>query len=253
MVEPELLDDLPPNHPEAVKSRRDLIRLNALMKHRQFICGALAGVTQSQKTNHRVLQSTNTGATERIPASWKASPPEKSIELADLGSGDGLFMLSVARSISNFVPNVALTLVDRQAAVHPSTVEEFSLLGWEVDVVTADVFDWLASISKSHAITANLFLHHFEKAALAKMFSLIARKTTLFAACETRRSRFRYWSTFLLGLLGAGGVTMNDAPISVRAGFQGSELTALWPAGNWHCRESAAGIFSHVFTAKIRE
>jgi hypothetical protein len=38
--------------------------------------------------------------------------------------------------------------------------------------------------------------------------------------------------------------------LSVRAGFSGRELSALWPKGDWLLEERHAGLFSHLFTAR---
>jgi hypothetical protein len=39
--------------------------------------------------------------------------------------------------------------------------------------------------------------------------------------------------------------------LSVRAGFSGNELSALWPAdGGWQLTERRAGHFSHLFIAR---
>jgi hypothetical protein len=55
----------------------------------------------------------------------------------------------------------------------------------------------------------------------------------------------------LVGLVGANAVTRADAVLSVRAGFRGKELSALWPASGaeWLLEESAAGPFCHRFVA----
>jgi hypothetical protein len=46
-------------------------------------------------------------------------------------------------------------------------------------------------------------------------------------------------------------VTRHDALISVRAGFQGTEISELWPrAEALELEENNAGIFSHRFMAK---
>jgi hypothetical protein len=46
-------------------------------------------------------------------------------------------------------------------------------------------------------------------------------------------------------------VTQHDAVRSVRAGFLGRELSALWPVNDeWQLSEQSAGLFSHCFIAK---
>jgi hypothetical protein len=47
-------------------------------------------------------------------------------------------------------------------------------------------------------------------------------------------------------------VTRHDAPASVRAGFAGLELSALWPnEGRWELHESTR-LFAHCFVARKR-
>jgi hypothetical protein len=55
----------------------------------------------------------------------------------------------------------------------------------------------------------------------------------------------------LLRVIGCNDVTRHDATISVRAGFSGEELSALWPdKQNWQLTERRAGLFSHLFIAQ---
>jgi hypothetical protein len=55
----------------------------------------------------------------------------------------------------------------------------------------------------------------------------------------------------LLWAIGCNAVTRHDATVSVRAGFSGNELSALWPADSgWQLTERRAGFFSHVFVAR---
>jgi hypothetical protein len=98
---------------------------------------------------------------------------------------------------------------------------------------------------------ANLFLHHFPDESLTALFRLAAARTNLFIACEPRRSPFTLTASRWLRLIGCNAVTRHDAVVSVRAGFVGHELSALWPADNqWQLSEQSAGFFSHCFIAK---
>ena len=46
-------------------------------------------------------------------------------------------------------------------------------------------------------------------------------------------------------------MTCHDAVVSVRAGFTGQELSALWPdREGWELNETHAGRFSHLFVAQ---
>jgi hypothetical protein len=162
--------------------------------------------------------------------------------------------LRLAMRVHGGARHVHLVLLDRQPCVAPSTRAAFEQLGWHVEVVPADAARWLASTPRRFsAIVANLFLHHFDDAALTSLLEAAAARTELLVACEPRRSRFALWGSRLLGALGAGAITRHDAPASVRAGFARRELSAAWPdAPGWRLGERAAGLFSHVFVAERR-
>jgi len=119
--------------------------------------------------------------------------------------------------------------------------------------VTADVFEWLAdpAMPRVDAIVANLFVHHFEAPRVAELFALAAKRTRALIACEPRRSAFALAGSRLLGIVGCNDVTRHDAVASVRAGFAGRELSALWPAADgWSLEERGRGPFSHAFVAR---
>ena len=203
VLEPEWLDELPHEDPRAMRSRRDLTRVNALMGNVAIVAGEL-------------------GRSGRLRS------------IAEIGAGDGSFMRTVVRKLG--LRDVDLHLVDRQP----------------LGTVTADVFDWLAHGPRIDAIVANLFLHHFDDAALGRMLALVAQRTKVFVACEPRRSSFALGGARLLGLVGCNDVTRHDAVVSVRAGFAGHEITTLWPtASAWTLDERRRGLFSHAFVARF--
>lgn len=218
----ELLDDLPPDAPEARASRRDLHALNALMGHRR---------------------------------TWRAwlrrefgtRPPRA---IAELGAGDGAV---VAANLLTTFPDgggATLVLVDRAPCVADATLRALHHAGWDVQVEAADVFDWLADSRRPDAICANLFLHHFDDTALARLLALASRATPLFAAMEPQRGWLGLAGVAALPLMDAHAVTLHDARASVEAGFRGRELSALWPGEDWLCEELRAFPFSHWFCAR---
>ena len=165
-----------------------------------------------------------------------------STRIAELGAGDGSFMRGVVRRLRR--PGVQITLVDR--AGFPDE------LPWNATAVVAQAHEFLARPGpRFDAIVANLFLHHFEPAPLRRLLALAARRTVLFVACEPRRSRIALQASRLLGVLGCNDVTQHDAAVSVRAGFSGCELSALWPAETgWQLAECPARPFGHLFVAR---
>ncbi len=227
-LEPELLDQLPADDPRAMRSRRDLKRINGFMANARSIAAALRA-----------------GAGERQPRT-----------IVDLGSGDGQAMLRVARQLAPRWREVTVILQDRQNIVSADTRNAFAALGWRAETVSADVFDFLdrARASSIDAVTANLFLHHFTDEQLARLFGSAAKLVPLFVACEPRRAKFVVELSRLLWLAGCNDVSVHDAVASARAGFAGRELSALWPAmataGRWHLQERPAALFTHLFAAR---
>jgi hypothetical protein len=223
-IEPEWLDELLPENPRAVRSRRDLQRINALMMHGVIIARELR----------------------------RAYPRDPPRSLAEIGAGDGSLILRVAEKLAPKWPAVDLVLMDQLSLVDAATADELTLLGWQPKTKAADVFTWLAQPAAPmfDVIVANLFLHHFDAARLTALLALIARRTRVLIACEPRRSGRALFGSRLLGAIGCNDVSRHDAVVSVRAGFTNQELSGLWPAGNaWSLREQGCGLFSHCFVA----
>jgi hypothetical protein len=224
-VEPELLDELSPADPRAQRSRGDLRRIHHLLGTLGFLESTLAEATRD-------------------------APPTRVLEL---GAGDGSLMLRLARRRAHAWPEVELTLLDRFELVDARTRDGFRELGWTLQVVAIDVFDWLRAPKAEHwdIACANLFLHHFSEPELRALFAGIAARTPLFVACEPRRAALALAGSHCLGLLGAGAVTRQDAVASVRAGFRDFELSASWPREDgWQLREARTGLFSQGFVAQ---
>ena len=224
-VQPELLDALPPDDPNAVQSRRALRRVNAWMRSHVIMSCALQ----------------------------QAANGERPKQILDLGAGDGDFMLHVARRLAVSWPFVKATLLDRQRIVAPGTSGAFAKLGWRAETVGADIFEWVRTAPDEpvDVVVTNLFLHHFSGPGLVELFCAISRRARLFVALEPRRGRLPLLCSRLLWCIGCNAVTQHDAAASVRAGFMGRELSALWPAADsWRLTEQPAGLFSHLFMAQ---
>ncbi|MDD5139544.1 MAG: methyltransferase domain-containing protein [Verrucomicrobiales bacterium] len=223
IVQPELLDTLPPDDPRAIRSRRDLRRVNSWMGNH----GMMARALQNNLNVHAPGQIT------------------------ELGAGDGDFLLRVAQKVSRHWPEVNVTLLDLQKNISAGTLAAFGAQGWRAETVVADVFNWPQTSSRGEVIIANLFLHHFEGARLSELLRLISRRAKLFIALEPRRARWPLFCSRLLWAIGCNDVTRHDAVASVRAGFSGNELASLWPDNDdWKLEEQSAGNFSHLFIAR---
>ncbi len=254
-VTAEALDHLAIDDPSALRSRRDLRRVHRAMGTRHILLRAIKATQMYRQ---------------------RAGP----IRVLELGAGDGTLMLGVAQALGDAWPSVELRLLDRQDLVQPPTLAAFAACGWVAKPLVVDVLDWVGPSSGASApargavppaatpawdlIIANLFLHHFDAAPLARLLAAAATRSRCFLACEPRRTGVALVGSHLVGLIGANAVTRADAVLSVHAGFRGQEISALWPASAvtagspgdpglaaaWTLDEHAAGLFSHSFRAE---
>jgi hypothetical protein len=270
-LQAELVDELPANHPGAIHSRRDLRRLNTLMGHAGILAHSLQKAFP-EKPPSRILEI---GAGDgdlllrvaRRLSLESAEPPNSS---RGIDSG----VTEPAKNTTMFHPlpkgegrgegkrdflhgkkwrDIEALFVDLQNLLTNETKAEFAALHWAVRSVEADIFQWLNdhTADKTDVILGNLVLHHFTDPQLSTLFSAAAKRADAFIAVEPRRSTWPLFWTQWLSLIGCNAVTCHDARISVRAGFTGRELSALWPNdGNWELSERRAGLFSHLFVAR---
>ena len=234
----EELDSLGADDPSAMRSRRDLQRVHRAMG----TCGVLVSELHTLAA--------------RNPA--RRAP----VRLLELGAGDATLMLRVARALKPRWSGVQLALLDRVDLLDAKTRAGYAAIGWTATPNTMDVLDWTRQQEGEGAaarseeplwdlVIANLFLHHFEAEELQALLAAVARRSSAFVACEPRRSGFALAASHGIGALGTGPVTRADAVTSVRAGFSGQELSALWPPNaGWVLTERPAGLFSHCFRAE---
>jgi len=238
IVTPEVLDGLDGEDPHAVRSRRDLQRVHRVMGTRSTVVRAF----QSACDGH---------------------PRTAAFHVLELGAGDGSLMLGVARALAGKWTDLHLTLLDRQDLVTSETLAAYRDAGWSATACVADALVWAESRaeqrpSRPHAggrwdlIIVNLFLHHFEGAALTTLLGGIEQNADRFIACEPARSRLALAGSHLVGLIGAGPVTRGDAVLSVHAGFRVGEMSSTWPNAKsmWDTAEHSAGLFSQCFVAQ---
>jgi hypothetical protein len=218
--------------PRAIRSRRDLQRVNHVMGS----CGILARAVR------RALAS---------------APPRAAPRILELGAGDGSLALRIATRLAQSWPVAELTLLDRQSLIAQATGTAFAHLGWTLRPLAVDALDWARAPTQQQScdrwdlVLANLFLHHFDEGDLRELLAAAAGRCNAFVACEPRRSPTALFGSRLLPALGVSADTRHDATVSVRAGFRGKELSRMWPAGpsRWRLEERPAGLFSHLFVA----
>lgn len=238
VVAPEVLDDLDERDPLAIRSRRDLQRVHVVMGTRSMVA--------------RTIRSVCSGHPQAAP-----------LHVLELGAGDGSLMLGVARGLGSDWTAVQLTLLDRQNLVTPQTLAAYQAAGWSAQACVADALAWAdgraglgvcepPAVGRWDLVIVNLFLHHFQGAALARLLGGIERSADRFIACEPARSRLALAGSHLIGFTGAGPVTREDAVLSVHAGFRTGEISAAWPGASavWDTTERGAGLFSHCFVAQ---
>ncbi len=224
-VRPEALDDLSPEDPKALQSRRDLQRV------------------------HRVMRSVS-ALNHALSRLRLAARPTRILEL---GAGDGSLLLRLAAAIRPRWSGVQLTLLDRQSVVASETLESYLGFGWEVTTVCEDALTWARQSAEQHydLTIVTLFLHHFGDLELRELLRCVALQSRAFIAIEPRREMLAKVGSRLIGLLGANTVTRGDAVKSVAAGFTAAEITAAWPATekSWWTEEFRVLPFSHGFIA----
>jgi len=217
LVQPEILDTLPPDDPRAIRSRRDLRRVNFWMR------------------NHAIMA-------KALKENFSGEPKQ----IAEIGAGDGNFLLSVAQKLT--WQNTNAILLDLKKNVPTETLDAFAKTHWRAEAIVADVFDWN---DETEIVVANLFLHHFEDTKLGQLLQKISGHAKLFVAVEPHRFYFPLPCAQMLRLIGCGKITLHDAEASIRAGFVGKEISGLWPDKmNWQVTERRAGLFSHLFVAQ---
>ncbi len=224
-VQPEILDGLPAANPRAVESRRDLRRLNSLMGNASALCAYVA---------------------ERIP-------DNANIRMLEIGAGDGNISKQIAGRLGQRGITGHLQLMDFTVVPDARNSQTAPPPGWTVENVRLDVRAWKPIKDSQDVIVANLFLHHFETAPLRDLLAQCAAASPLFAAAEPRRNWFGAAAARCVGLIGCNQVTRHDAVVSVQAGFNGSELSALWPTATaWQVTECRSGLFTHFMGAARR-
>lgn len=225
-IEPEILDSLTAEDPRAIQSRRDLRRLNYLMRHAAIFDDQL-GFSRGGFSPRRVVE---------------------------LGAGDGWLLYELLSRLPMTDEPREVVLVDRHPCVSSGVVGALESSGWTVKIEETDVFEWLSRRRQGERFDfclMNLLLHHFRDHEIQALFYGIQKNFRSMAACEPRRTWFSLLASYCVGLVGCNAVTRNDAVLSVRAGFSENDVSKLWPRSRqWTIQERPMGLFSHYFWAR---
>lgn len=207
-IEPELLDHLDPADPEAVRSRRELRWINAIMG------------------NHR----------------WMRSMLRKHLRSRDavieIGAGDGGFLLDcVRRGVIPASRVSALDLAPRPGIWPPES-------SW----IRQSVFDHMQLAAD--VVIANLFLHHFDAAQLARIGGILRAARLVLINEPARRAVHLAQGALLAAVAGFGRVTRHDMMASIRAGFAGAELVAALGLQRWQVDVSTTLLGAYRMVAR---
>ena len=211
-VQPEILDGLPAAHPDAIRSRRDLRLINFFMGNERWLRREV----------------------ERFIAH---QPNATSPGLLELGAGAGHFSKGLMHH--RVLPAHQIHAVDLVEA--PSDWPAGA--HWH----QGDLFS--ITLPAVQIITASLFLHHFEGAALHQLSDQLPETVKLLLFTEPERRTPHLWQGRLLHLLfRLNHVTRHDLRVSVEAGFRDQELVSalgLHAQRGWQTRTSRTLFGAH--------
>jgi hypothetical protein len=146
---PEILDHLPPDHPDAIASRRDLRLINALMGNHRWL-------------RARLLRHLRPG-----------------MKIVELGAGDGSFARHLIRKLPRDF-SIRFTAID--LAPRPPDWPDDPRFEWrQEDVFHSD------ALPVADGVVACLMLHHFDDAALRALGSRLTSTRFLLAREPARR------------------------------------------------------------------
>ena len=185
-VEPEILDSLPADHPAAIRSRRDLRLVNALMGNQRWI------ICQLRKIKSQRDDSNN----------W------------ELGAGDGSLGAAIAQKLGSQAPPITALDLSPRSRHWPAD------WNWQ----QRDLMEVAAESANANLVLANLILHHFDDAQLAEIGQWLSAEAQTIIAVEPLRKRLPHVLAFAMRLLGINYVTRNDIHVSINAGFEANEL-----------------------------
>ncbi len=196
-VIPELLDHLAADDPAAIRSRRDLSRINFLMGNERWVR------SQLQKF-----------------------PKPADFGIVEIGAGDGALCGQMAR----LFPKSPIAAYD--LAPKPRKLD--GRVAWH----QGDLFEQIPP-STGGILVANLFLHHFEKPALAALGKWISGFDVLIFN-EPDRSQIPHYLGNLINPF-INHVTRHDMHVSIDAGFTHGEISALLELDlrHWQIRETS--------------
>jgi hypothetical protein len=198
VIRREILDHLPADDPSALRGRRDLRTINALMGNVRWMRRALRRATK------------RTGRRQRL-------------RLIELGAGDG----RLCRKVSRWFPTAAITGLD--LVPRPDGLPD--VIFWR----QGDLLDRLPDC-EGDGLFGVMILHHFPDEKVARIGQM-AGDYRMLCFCEPWRARFPHLLGLLMRPF-CGAVTRHDLHASIDAGFVPGELPGLLGLRCWKIEES---------------
>jgi len=160
-IQPEILDGLPPDHPDAIASRRDLRRINRVMGNHRWIVSELQ---RACRCGDRIVE---------------------------LGAGDGELARMVEKKFPDFPgAYIALDLVP-EGPVFP----KHPAFCWRSENLMESV-----ALEEATIVVANMVLHHFEDEALRELGRRLRHCRLVLAREPARHFKWVRYMLYPLGL-----------------------------------------------------
>lgn len=209
---PEILDHLPPDDPEAIRSRRDLFRVNRIMGNYRWIASRLSEANQVT-------------------------------EWVEIGSGDGHLCSTLS---GKTIASLRITGVDFMP--RPDRWPES--WHWRQGDLFAFLEEYDSNSGNRAGLVANLFLHHFDAETLLRIGTLVQNQFTHLLFSEPCRRRLHLYQAMVAHPF-VGKVTRHDMPVSIEAGFRKGELAAALGLDErqWHISEAETFLGAYRFEA----
>lgn len=160
----------------------------------------------------------------RWSRSWARAQP---VTVLDVGAGSADIPVALAKWGRARGFDIRVTAIDATPAV-AAAARAAAAREPRVEVVHADLFDFVRSGRRFDYVIASMLLHHIpdeRKSAALLACDRLARRGVAFV--DLKRSRAAYWAVRLVTRLFGERVTRHDGPLSVLKGFRAQELEAL--------------------------
>lgn len=157
-------------------------------------------------------------------------PSAHAVHVADLGCGSGDMLLLIHRALTKRSIKASLVGID----ANPSIIEyaKKNVTHPAISFRALNVFSNEFKKEAFDLVFATLFFHHFTRAQLIDLFTLLKKNTRCgIIVNDLHRHSFAYYSIKLLTrLFSKSSMVKYDAPLSVQRGFKRAELEDILKA-----------------------